>query len=228
VRPPYATTPQGENALKSNTPLIALAVATAAALSLPARAAVSEPTLILANGNESLLWHSVLPGTSVARWDKPRTATSATLTIVGAYYRQTYANLTGESCEISLPPAYGGKEDVYTLTLSFDDGTVRTAYLGAVDGLATGGTATSRRMRTASSPQWANFNDYAAIAIPAGATALTVNGTPLPDLDGSAGWRLVKYDGTPQYDLAMTVAGSASPLLATLNGFAGGTILYMR
>ncbi len=214
--------------MKSTTPLIALAVATAAALSLPARAAVSEPTLILANGNESLLWHSVLPGTSVARWDKPRTATSATLTIVGAYYRQTYANLTGESCEISLPSAYLGREDVYTLTLSFDDGTVRTAYLGAVDGLASGGTSTSRRIRTASSPRWANFNDYAAIAIPAGATALTVNGTPLPDLDGSAGWRLIKYDGTPQYDLAMTVAGSASPLLATLNGFAGGTILYMR
>ncbi len=83
-------------------------------------------------------------------------------------------------------------------------------------------------MRTASSPRWANFNDYAAIAIPAGATALTVNGTPLPDLDGSAGWRLIKFNGTPQYDLAMTVAGSASPLLATLNGFAGGTILYMR
>ena len=83
-------------------------------------------------------------------------------------------------------------------------------------------------MRTESSPRWASFNDYAAIAIPAGATALTVNGTPLPDLDGSAGWRLIKYDGTPQYDLAMTVADSDSPLLVTLNGFAGGTILYMR
>jgi len=205
-----------------------LAAAIGMVLQLEAGAAVSEPTLILANGSESLLWHSVLTGTSVARWDKPRTATSATLTIVGAYYRQTYANLTGESCEISLPPANGGKEDVYTLTLEFDDGTVRTAYLGAVDGLATGGTATSRRMRTASSPQWANFNDYAAIAIPAGATALTVNGTPLPDLDGSAGWRLVKFDGTPQYNLAMTVAGSDSPLLATLNGFAGGTVLCVR
>ena len=205
-----------------------LATAIGTALPLTAQAATSEPTLILANGSESLLWHSVLPGASVARWDKPATATSATLTIAGATYRQTYTDLTGESCEISLPLAYDGREDVYTLTLTFDDGTVRTAYLGAVDGLATGGTSTSRRMRTAGSPRWASFNDYAAIAIPAGATALTVNGAALPDLDGSAGWRLIKFNGTPDYNLSMTVTNSASPLTATLHGFPGGTILILR
>lgn len=50
-----------------------------------------------------------------------------------------------------------------------------------------------------------------------GATSLTVNGEPLPDLDGSAGWRSIRRaSGVGDYDLSMTLDGEAEPLLTTL------------
>lgn len=191
-------------------------------------AATSQPTTIIGNAAESLLWHSAPAGTSTFRWEKPESATSATLTITGAYFSKTVTGLTGESCEVTLPATTGGKENVFKATLEFDDGTTQTAYLGEVDGLASGGEATNHRIRTTTSPNWANFNDCTAVAIPVGATSLTVNGTALPDLDGEAGWRLLKHSGAEHYVLAMNVVGAAEPITATVYGIPSATMVLFR
>ena len=194
-------------------------------------AATSEPTTIYANTRESLLWHTTPFGGGTVRWDKPATATNATLTVEGNGYARTYANLTGESCEITLP---GGAttadgEDVVTLTLTFDNGTVRTAYLGAVTGLGAGGAATAAPPRDPSLPSWTKFEKRAVIPIPAGATALTVNGEPLPGLDGSAGWRIVRQiPGVGNYDLSMTLDNESEPLLTTLSGKPYATLFIVH
>jgi hypothetical protein len=194
-------------------------------------AAMSEPTTIYANARESLLWHTTPFGGTTIRWDKPATATSATLTVAGDGWSRSYDHLTGESCEVSLPgvAAKADDEDVVTLTLAFDDGTLRTAYLGAVTGYGTGGTAASPAFKNSAAPSWAKFRDRAVVAIPAGATALTVNGEPLPGLDGSAGWRSIRrMAGVEDYNLSMTVEGKAEPLLTTLSAKAYNTLLILQ
>lgn len=209
-------------------PLACLAAAVCAALPSAVQAAESQPLTIFANAPESYLWHSIPAGDTTVYWDKPSTAQTATLTIEGAHYTMVQSGLTGESCVLSLPRAANAKEDVFKISLAFDDGSSQFAYLGAVTGLGTSGTATSPRVKLETASNWATFQDYAAIAVLQGSTALTVNGTPLPDLDGNAGWRLVKYDRASQYDIAMTLDGEANPLLASVTGFAGGTMIVFR
>ena len=209
-------------------PLASLAAAVCAALPPAVRAAESQPLTIFANAPESYLWHSIPAGDTTVYWNMPETAHSATITIEGAHYHAVQSGLTGESCVLSLPRAANAREDVFKVTLAFDDGSSQFAYLGAVTGLGTSGTATSPRIKLETASNWAAFQDYAAIAVLQGATALTVNGAPLPDLDGNAGWRLVKHSGASQYDIAMTLDGEADPLLATLTGFAGGTLVILR
>jgi hypothetical protein len=209
-------------------PLACLAAAVCAALPSAVRAAESQPLTIFANAPESYLWHSIPAGDTTVYWDMPETAHTATITIEGAHYRAVQSGLTGESCVLSLPRAANAREDVFKVTLAFDDGSSQTAYLGAVTGLGTAGTATSPRVKLETASTWAAFQDYAAIALLQGATALTVNGAPLPDLDGNVGWRLVKHSGASQYDIAMTLDGETNPLLASVTGFAGGTMIIFR
>ncbi len=80
-------------------------------------------------------------------WGKPGTASSATLTIEGAHYRAEQTGLTGESCVLTLPRAPNAKENVFKLTLAFDDGSSQIAYLGAVTGLGTAGRISSQYLR---------------------------------------------------------------------------------
>lgn len=209
-------------------PLACLAAAVCAVLPSAVRAAESQPLTIFANAPESYLWHSIPAGDTTVYWDMPETAHTATITIEGAHYRAIQSGLTGESYVLSLPRAANAREDVFKVTLAFDDGSSQTAYLGAVTGLGTAGTATSPRVKLETASTWAAFQDYAAIALLQGATALTVNGAPLPDLDGNVGWRLVKHSGASQYDIAMTLDGETNPLLASVTGFAGGTMIVLR
>ena len=194
-------------------------------------AAMSEPTTIYANACESLLWHTTPFGGTTVRWDKPATATSATLTVESHGYSRTYANLTGESCDIILPGgvATADGEDVYTLTLAFDDGTIQTAWLGAVTGLGTGGPVEIPKPKDAASPSWPKFRDRAVIPIPAGATALTVNGEPLPGLDGSAGWRSIRQaPGVEEYNLSLTMESEPEPVISTLSAKPYTTFFIMH
>ncbi len=209
-----------------------LSVVLAAAISLPALAAESEPQLIIANGAESLLWHTVPFGTTTLYWDKPETATSATLTIEGYLYSRTYENLTGEECEIALPSSSGQvREDVYVFTLAFDDGSSQTAYIGDVSGVGSSPVNVGR-VRLDSSAKWGRFTDSAVIPVPYGATSLTVNGTEVEGIDGSAGWRRIGFGGlggsSRYYELAMLVDGYEDTFLAYLERLSSATFLTVR
>lgn len=191
--------------------------------------ATSEPMTIYANAQESLLWHTSSFGGTTLRWDKPEGATNATITIEGDNYRRTWTGLTGESLEVSLPDADGTNEDVYTMTIAFDDGTVKTAYLGAVTGCGSNGSAISPRARLSSTPEWPRFQKKAVMAIPFGARALTVNDEPVPGLDGSAGWRLLKSaGGDTDVELSLTLDGAAEPIDVTLRATGGPSMFILH
>ena len=218
---------------RAPTALLAIAAATCAALWAAAEPAVSQPATFFANAPESYLWHSIPSGATTVHWDMPETAQSATVTIEGANYSSVQSGLTGESCVLSIPQNLttprGTREDVFKVTLAFDDGsTPQVAYLGVVTGLGSSGRATASKVKLETASNWGTFQDYAAIAVLPGATSLTVNGDPLPDLDGNAGWRLLRYSRVSQYDIAMNGNGAEYPLQASVTGFAGGTFMFFR
>ena len=77
----------------------------------------------------------------------PTKASSAKLTVSGVFgHVQTIENITSSSVEVSLPEPLNpvnlpSTENIYDLKLEFDDGTVRTASLALIAGLAGGGQA---------------------------------------------------------------------------------------
>ena len=77
-------------------------------------------------------------------------------------------------------------------------------------------------------------------AIPAGATSLSVNGEPLPGLDGSAGWRAIRRaqsvseyaleldGGAGGWDAFWDDAGGGVPLSVRLSAMPFGTVLILK
>ena len=194
-----------------------------------AGAAVSAPAKVQLKADESLLWHTAPAGAFTVRWSMPPEASSATLTVAGAKYRRVYGGLSSEEAAISLPAVSSARdENVYALTLEFDDGTVQTAILGAVTGVGVGSDALSVPLRLEGSAQWSKFTGRAVVPVAAGAASLTVNGAEIvPALDGAAGWRMVTYQGgVNEYTLALTDEDGEHN--AVLYGRGGGFALILR
>lgn len=194
-----------------------------------ADAAVSEPVKVHLNAAESLLWHTAPAGDFTVRWSMPSDSSSASLTVSGVKYRRVYDGLSSEEAEISLPAVSSTRdENVYSLTLEFDDGSVQTAILGAVTGVGVGSDELPVPLRLEGTSLWPKFNGRAVMPVTSDATSLAVNGAEIvPALDGAAGWRMVTYQGgVSEYTLALTdEAGEHS---AVLYGRGGGFALFVR
>ena len=92
--------------------------------------------LVYLRPETSSFWHTATNSTMTLPVDFPFGASSATLTIAGAFgYSQTIPDITASSVTVTLPEARmdgssPATEDVYDITLEFNDGTVQTAKLG--------------------------------------------------------------------------------------------------
>lgn len=194
-----------------------------------AGAAVSEPVKVHLNAAESLLWHTAPAGDFMVRWTMPSDSSSASLIVTGAKYRRVYDGLSSEEVEISLPAVSSVRdENVYALTLEFDDGSVQTAILGAVTGVGVGSDELAVPLRLEGTTLWSKFYGRAVMPIAADAASLTVNGTEIvPALDGTVGWRMVTYQrGVNEYTL--TLADEDGEHSTVLYGRGGGFALIVR
>lgn len=158
----------------------------------------SAPARVLLHPETSYLW-SVAPAEAfMLRWEAPADAT-ASLRVVGRGVDRTYSDLAGGALELSFPAA--GKatdENVYDLTLTLSDGTVRTARLATVCGLGAGDAAVSASLRDAANvTAWPKFVNKAVLPIPQGTESFTINGVAAETgLNGAAGWYLFAPPGT--------------------------------
>jgi hypothetical protein len=145
---------------------------------------------------------------------------------------RVYEGITTSEFTFTLPPADDiTREDVYELSLSFDNGTEMSARLGLPCGIMPG-TEGSTRCISERSARWQNTYGNGLMPIPAGATALSVGGTPVTDATsgytGAQGWLALGpvEVGTP-VAVSMTSAGVAYP--RTLVGaLAGGFTVVFR
>lgn len=177
--------------------------------------AVSESFVAFLRPDESSFWRTA-PGNSVTvPVDFPEGAETATLQVkgCGSGYSKTYQDITAESFSFSLPSATDTRsEDVYELTLTFDDesGTVRTARIGLIKGIGTDPSGRTRCVVPPGSRSWSKVDGTRAVLpIPYGATSLTVNGTEMDTgLGGAQGW----------YALTGLTSGNATELSLSADG----------
>ena len=191
----------------------------------------SAPALVYLRPETSSFWHTATNSTMTLPVDFPANASSATLTITGAFgYSQTISDITTSSVTVALPAATMGEtmiatEDVYDFTLAFDDGTVRTAKLGLISGLGDGRGAT-RCLAPPSGRAWAKVCGQVAIPIPYGITSFEIDGVATDTgLGGAQGWYAFKLDIDTTATLSALV--DEDPWSATLKGAGTGCIVIV-
>ena len=155
--------------------------------------------------DDTYSWRTAPPGDFTVSWTFPDGASSATLLVEGVGYSQTYANLSATSQLLSLPAAAEGNENVYNLTLTFNDGTVQTASLGRIRGAVQGNAATIRYSPVPSDASIAQrVSKVSVFAVPPETGTLTADGVGLPFAAG-AGYLAWTCPDLQPHKLALTV-----------------------
>ena len=204
------------------------------AVATPGEEITSEPTFVFLRPETSSFWNTATNSTMTLPIDYPRGATKAMLTVSGAgYAAKTYPNITEPSFELELPvPDSPQNENVYDLTLTFDDGTVRTAKLGLIQGLSPDSEGSTRCLAPAEGDVWNTIKKRAVLPIPYGTESFTisVNGGAVTEVDtglnGAQGWYVLKPTTGDSVSLALMVGGVN--YVATLLGKGDGFFVIMR
>ena len=195
------TSPENPEAETGDTKMImakkvaALAGAAVLTVSAPAAKLSSEPTFVFLRPETSSFWNTATNSSMTLPIDYPSGAAKASLRVVGVGYDKTYLDITGDTFELELPAPDSPKtENVYDLTLTFDDGTVRTAKLGLIQGLDSGAKGSARCLAPAVGRVWNTAKYRAVLPIPhgMGSFSLKLNDGDWknvdPGLDGAQGW----------------------------------------
>ena len=198
-------------------------------------ALTSEPTLVFTRPETSSFWNTATNNEMTVPVDFPAGATTATLTVSGIGYIATYANIAKgtDSYTFTLPPADSPQtENVYDLSLAFNDGTVRRAKLGLIDSISQNAEVTTRCLAPANGRVWERVKGgRAVLPIPYGTTSftVTVNGevrSADTGLGGAQDWYALGINGGDEVSLSMIANGLS--YTASLLGVNAGTILIMK
>ena len=169
--------------------LLAACLVSAAAYAEPE--ATSASTFVYVDTSGSPFWRTASNNVVELSVGFPAGASSASLSVTGAYgFSMTTNNLSEGLFTLALPAATSPEtEDVYDLTLTFSDGTSRTAKFAVIAGVSNGPEGTTRCVTPESSVRWSRVHERAVLPIPYGTTSFTVGGATVDTgLDGAAGW----------------------------------------
>ena len=153
--------------------------------------ATSASAFVYVDTSESPFWRTASNNVVELSVDFPEGASSASLTVTGAYgFSMTTNNLSEGLFTLALPAATSPEtEDVYDLTISFNDGSSRTAKFAVIAGVSNGPEGTTRCEPFESSVRWGRIHERAVLPIPYGTTSFTIGGETVDTgLDGAAGW----------------------------------------
>jgi hypothetical protein len=167
----------------------------------------------------------------------PKGSKSAKLEIAGdaGDYRAIYTVECeeSESMDISftLPePNAPRQENVYSLTLTFDDEkTVRTAKLAVVQGLKPGAEGSTRCASPYGTSEWQKVYGRAVLPILYGMDSFMINGTTVDTgLNGAQGWYAL--DGVKPGETVSLSVGAEDLMMygASLKGAIAGMFIHVR
>ena len=169
-----------------------LAVAAASPCIMQASSDRSNQEVVFLNADVTSFWRTATNRVIKVPVDMPVLATSARLTVAGAKYFREYSLSSSGDFEVELPVADSfNAENVYDLTLAFNDGTVRRAKLGLVQGYSDSGGegASTRVLAPKGDAKWNVVKKRVVMPVPYGTTSLSVNGVEIEDAAANAqGW----------------------------------------
>ena len=143
-------------------------------------------------------------------------ATSARLTVRGSRYVHMYEGIATDEFIFSLPPAEDvAHEDVYELSLAFDNGTEMKARIGLPYGLMQGAEGATRHVPADQPGLWAKTYGNGLLPVPAGTAALSVDGSPVTEdtvgFTGAEGWLALGHiEKGATVDVALSADGQTT------------------
>ena len=218
---------EGENMIMTRK-VASLVGASMLAVASPGSEITSEETFVFLRPETSSFWNTATNSTMSLPIDYPNGATKAKLEVKGIGYDKVYEGITSDSYELELPvPDSPQTENVYDLTLTFDDGTVRTAKLGLIQGLSPDSEGSTRCLAPSEGAVWNAVKKRAVLPIPYGTTSFTmsVNGGEVTNVDtglnGAQGWYAIKSATGDSVSFSLVANGMnyAATLLGQGDGF---------
>ena len=211
-------------------------VLTASVLAAAAHGAgsISDAVFVYLRPETSSFWNTATNSVVDLPIEFPAGANSATLEVKGLGYSRTYRDITDNTFELELPEAVSARtENVYGLTLSFDDGTVRTAKIGLLHGATSGDEGATRCIPFADSPGWSRIKYRAVLPVPYGMTSFTYSlngGDPVEvdtGLDGAQGWYALGPVANGD-DVSLSMETADGSVDAALRGWFDGFFFKLR
>lgn len=201
----------------------------AAAFGLHASCMSENGLLVISDPGRTSFWRTATNNVVSLPVYFPKGASSATLEVRGDRYLRRYGNLQHGHFELTLPKTERPEdENVYGLTLAFDDGTIRNARVAVIAGVGEKRSGSTRCVFDADSVSWTSFNRRAVLPIPEGTDAFFVNGRNVElGVAGGRDWHVLTASRSEnELELGLTAADGEHG--ASLMGYVPGMMLLFR
>ena len=195
---------------------------------------LSQKTAVFVNPDTSSFWRTAPGAAFTVPVRYPSGATTATLTVTGDGYSETYENVPEGDWSVTLPPAADPQaENVYDLTLDFGSGfEPQTARLGLIDGLKAGAGGATRCIFPSDTRKWSHVTGRSVVPVPYGTSVVTVDGTPVgTGLGGAQGWLVLgplEIGAQRKLTASGEAFGETFDYEAEQVGFGGGMMMLLR
>ena len=198
-------------------------------VAVPAAELTSEPTFVFLRPETSSFWNTATNNTMTVPVDFPSGASSASLSVSGVDYNKEYVGITAKEFTFELPaPTSPETENVYTLTLRFDNNVERTAKLGLIQGLSPDAEGTTRCLAPPTAKVWSKVRGRAVLPIPYGTTSFKVNDVDVDTgLKGAQGWYAIS-GLTGGGNASLSLIANGVQYAASLIGGPTGLMLIFR
>ena len=198
-------------------------------VAVPAQELMSEPTFVFLRPETSSFWNTATNNTMTVPVDFPSGASSASLSVSGIGYSREYVGITAKEFTFELPaPTSPETENVYTLTLRFDNNVERTAKLGLIQGLSPDAEGTTRCLAPPTAKVWSKVKGRAVLPIPYGTTSFTVNDVDVDTgLKGAQGWYAISGLGGGS-NASLSLIANGVQYAASLIGGPMGLMLIVK
>ena len=164
---------------------------------------VSSPVRVFTAPDKTPFWRTATSSSFTLQWEFPEGASSADLSVVGMNSSWSWNGLSVTSKALTLPePSAPMFEDVYWLTLAFDNGITNKAQIAVVCGVGTG--EGSAVCKTTPQRRYLRTTGPAVLQVPYGTTELSIDGEPVDTgLGGACGWYGWKPSSIGSYTLSL-------------------------